>query len=57
MRRYALEMDDDEKGAQEKRSDFNRLDAALGTAVTAYIAKYVAKNIDGYRLDKDLRRA
>ncbi|MEK6292474.1 MAG: replication endonuclease [Paraburkholderia tropica] len=53
VRRYALEMDGDEPGAQEKRCDFKRMDAALGTAA-AYIAKYVAKNIDGYKLDKDL---
>ncbi|WP_408588801.1 replication endonuclease [Paraburkholderia tropica] len=53
VRRYALEMDGDEAGAQEKRCDFKRMDAALGTAA-AYIAKYVAKNIDGYKLDKDL---
>ncbi|MFP6562351.1 replication endonuclease [Paraburkholderia sp. B3] len=53
VRRYALEMDGDEAGAQEKRCDFKRMDAELGTAA-AYIAKYVAKNIDGYKLDKDL---
>lgn len=53
VRRYALEMDGDEAGALENRCDFKRMDAALGTAA-AYIAKYVAKNIDGYRLDKDL---
>nr|WP_165979494.1 replication endonuclease [Paraburkholderia guartelaensis] len=53
VRRYALAMDGDELGAQKKRCDFKRMDAALGTAA-AYIAKYVAKNIDGYKLDKDL---
>lgn len=53
VRRYALEMDGMEKGAQENRCDFKRMDPAIGTAA-AYIAKYVAKNIDGYRLEKDL---
>jgi hypothetical protein len=51
--RYALEVDGDEPGAQEKRCDFKTMDPAKGTAA-GYIAKYVAKNIDGYRLEKDL---
>lgn len=53
VRRYALAMDGDEPGAQEKRCDFKKMDPAKGTAA-GYIAKYVAKNIDGYRLEKDL---
>ncbi|MCX5545682.1 replication endonuclease [Paraburkholderia sp. CNPSo 3076] len=53
VRRYALAMDGDEPGAQAKRCDFKRMDPAKGTAA-GYIAKYVAKNIDGYRLEKDL---
>ena len=53
VRRYALAMDGDEPGAQEKRFDFKTMDAAKGTAA-GYIAKYIAKNIDGYRLEKDL---
>ncbi|HDR9355048.1 TPA: replication endonuclease [Burkholderia vietnamiensis] len=53
IRRYALEMDGDEPGAQAKRVDLKRMDPAKGTAA-GYIAKYVAKNIDGYRLEKDL---
>ena len=53
VRQYALEMDGDELGAQAKRVDFKTMDPALGTAA-GYIAKYVAKNIDGYRLEKDL---
>jgi len=53
IRRYALQMDGDEAGAQEKRCDFKTMDPAIGTAA-AYIAKYVAKNIDGHKLDKDL---
>ncbi|WP_228883989.1 replication endonuclease [Paraburkholderia saeva] len=53
VRRYALEMDGNEPGAQEKRCDFKTMDPAKGTAA-GYIAKYIAKNIDGYRLEKDL---
>lgn len=40
-------------GAKQKRLDIKRMDPAKGTAA-GYIAKYVAKNIDGYRLEKDL---
>jgi hypothetical protein len=53
VNRYALQMDGDEAGAQTKRCDFKTMDPAIGTAA-AYIAKYVAKNIDGYKLEKDL---
>jgi hypothetical protein len=53
VRRYALAVDGDEPGAQKKRCDFKTMDPAKGTAA-GYIAKYVAKNIDGYRLEKDL---
>jgi hypothetical protein len=53
VRRYALQMDGDEAGAQEKRCDFKTMDPSIGTAA-AYIAKYVAKNIDGHKLEKDL---
>lgn len=53
IRRYALQMDGDEAGAQEKRCDFKTMDPSIGTAA-AYIAKYVAKNIDGHKLEKDL---
>jgi hypothetical protein len=53
VRRYALAVDGDEPGAQEKRCDFKTMDPAKGTAA-GYIAKYIAKNIDGYRLEKDL---
>ncbi|WP_080431016.1 replication endonuclease [Burkholderia ubonensis] len=53
IRRYALAVDGDERGAAEKRVDLKRMDPAKGTAA-GYIAKYVAKNIDGYRLEKDL---
>lgn len=53
VRKYALAVDGDEPGAQAKRVDFKTMDPAVGTAA-GYIAKYVAKNIDGYRLEKDL---
>ncbi|UHM88919.1 replication endonuclease [Rahnella victoriana] len=48
MRRYALEDDPDEPGAAESR--FNCKPLNRGGAA-GYIAKYVAKNIDGYALD------
>jgi hypothetical protein len=51
--RYALAVDGDEAGARKHRVDWKPMDPAKGTAA-GYIAKYVAKNIDGYRLDKDL---
>ncbi|RQS60391.1 replication endonuclease [Burkholderia sp. Bp8986] len=53
IRRYALAVDGDERGAQERRVELRRMDPDKGTAA-GYIAKYVAKNIDGYRLEKDL---
>lgn len=42
-----------EPGAKQHRADFKVIDAAKGSAA-GYIAKYVAKNIDGYALEKDL---
>jgi hypothetical protein len=48
MRRYALEEDPDEPGAEGSR--FNCKPLNRGGAA-GYIAKYVAKNIDGYALD------
>jgi hypothetical protein len=54
LRRYFLANDSrDEKGAREKRIDFERIDWTKGSAA-AYVAKYVSKNIDGYKVDKDL---
>lgn len=51
--RYALKDSPDEPGAHAHRCDFKAIDAGKGTAA-GYIAKYVAKNIDGYGLEADL---
>ncbi|MHB1938670.1 MAG: replication endonuclease [Acidobacteriaceae bacterium] len=56
LRRYALQVDGDEPGAQDARFKAVRIDNAprmrKGKLVTgsaaAYIAKYIAKSIDGY---------
>lgn len=53
LKRYALADSPDERGAAEHRVDVKPIDKGRGSAA-GYIAKYVAKNIDGYRLDKDL---
>ena len=51
--RYALAEAPDEPGALQHRVDFKAIDAGKGTAA-GYIAKYVAKNIDGFSLQEDL---
>jgi hypothetical protein len=53
IRRYALKDSPDERGAKAHRCDFEPIDWEKGSAA-GYIAKYVSKNIDGYRVDKDL---
>lgn len=54
LRRYFLFNDSpDERGADQHRVKLEAIDPARGTA-TGYIAKYVAKNIDGYKVEKDL---
>jgi len=53
FRRYALSEDGDEPGARKHRFTPNMIDPAKGTA-TGYIAKYISKNIDGARIEKDL---
>lgn len=52
--RYFLYNDSpDEPGAQKYRVKVERIDPAKGSAVS-YVAKYVAKNIDGYKVGSDL---
>ena len=49
---HALAEDGDEPGAQENRWDAVDIDPEKGTA-SGYIAKYVAKNIDGFAVGTD----
>lgn len=54
LRRYFLRnMDANERGAKDHRVKVERIDWAKGSAA-GYVAKYVAKNIDGYKVEKDL---
>lgn len=54
LRRYFLWNDSGaERGARANRVDVRRIDWARGSAA-GYIAKYVAKNIDGNKVEKDL---
>ena len=50
---YGLRDSGDEAGARANRVDFKPIDWSKGTAA-GYIAKYVAKNVDGYKLEYDL---
>ena len=52
IRNYAFAEDGDEKGANKHRFEAVRIDKEKGRA-TGYIAKYVSKNIDGYKVDID----
>lgn len=44
---HAMREDGDERGAREHRCDCVRIDPKKGSAA-GYVAKYIAKNIDGY---------
>ncbi len=52
LRDHALAEAPDEPGAQERRFKAERIDPAKGSAV-GYVAKYIAKSIDGEGLDDD----
>ncbi len=51
MRRYALQEDGDERGAQAQRFECKHLNKG---GAAGYIAKYIAKNIDGYALEGEI---
>lgn len=53
IRSYALMEDGTEKGAWRHRCTFKNIDRKKGGAV-AYLAKYISKNIDGYKLGDQL---
>lgn len=53
VRHYALQDSGTEPGAWEHRVDWKLIDKSRGSAA-GYIAKYVAKNIDGHALTTDL---
>lgn len=53
IKRYALEEDGDEPGAQEHRVSFEWIDPDKGS-MTGYSVKYVCKGIDGHGVDEDL---
>ncbi|MDD2770350.1 MAG: replication endonuclease [Methylococcus sp.] len=53
LRCYALADSRNEPGAQNHRFKAVAIDPAKGTAA-GYIAKYIAKNIDGHALEQDL---
>jgi len=48
MRKYAMKEDGDERGAAKNRFDCKHLNRG---GAAGYIAKYIAKNIDGYALE------
>jgi len=52
FKRYAMAEDTDEPGAQAQRFNTVIIDPTKGSA-TGYIAKYIAKNIDGFAVETD----
>ena len=52
MQHYAMKEDGDEPGAAKHRFEVVAINSEKGSA-TGYIAKYVAKNIDGFGMDTD----
>lgn len=50
MRHYAMQEDGDEDGASKHRFKAEAIDRKRGTAA-GYIAKYISKNIDGFKND------
>lgn len=52
LREYALRESPDEPGAQEHRFIVKEIDPSKGSAV-GYVAKYIAKNIDGFAVGND----
>lgn len=53
FRDHALRDSPNERGADKHRVTFVGIDPSKGTAA-GYIAKYIAKNIDGFAIDQDL---
>lgn len=53
IRHYALLDSPGEPGAQKHRCKFVQINAEQGSP-TGYVAKYISKNIDGYKLETDL---
>ena len=53
MKEYALQDSPDEPGADKRRIDFVKIQPDEGSAA-GYIAKYLAKNLDGAHIEQDL---
>jgi hypothetical protein len=53
MTRYALRESPNEPGAQANRIKFESINFGRGSAA-GYVAKYVAKNVDGFGVENDL---
>lgn len=52
MNYYALQVDGSERGAKARRFTAVEIDRSRGSAA-GYLAKYIAKNIDGYKVGAD----